>query len=1100
MRISDYELLDYSYGNGYSDDPYEFYNLYIRGNASISWTVEGKGKFGLNLTDIYQRVYEEDAAYHALSVFVNDELIVSDPSFLKETEDFGLTIDLEEDISEITLQFNSNLNKEGNLTYVRKLTSFLLEDKPTPIVATTTPEPESSELTPVEEIRANGIKIADIDIESACGPYRLDVVPAANFLNIIDGELWYSGDRHSEREYRISVRAINPNNEVIGGKFFIFTITDCDSAGACVIEEDPDTGGGRPTRPGGPGSNPGGGNGDGNDPDVDPELPVPNGGNAIFNSCGPKEDDESGDIYSNFTLLWNSPSSDELLYDFQLSRGNTFNLIDKQFRAMIDTELNVLVEDNTTLFFRVRARTTDSSRVSDWSEAFLFNTNPPDNADCGTEQSEPEDPETAPVICRDGVPVDGPEEPPVDPEPNPNPSPTPTDPTTPGGPGQCFGNGCGDGDGPSQPGGPNNPNPPGRFPNNPLDPGGCIGPGCSPGSGPGSPPGTGGGGGGSGPGGPDGPGNPPIVPQPQIPKCEDGYDHQSNMIIENLGNAGITAKIEYSDQSSFCKRYLREINRKAGDPIDGVDEAGVMIGTGDTATINLKAVCPECVRPCVTSNPAGELFTWEIATTATDPVSGQSVNYLYKSTRETTWLVCDCNNQNLVETQNSLGILKPEQVQNGGVTETITYSDFDPTSSYAAAIGSNAPSNYQCVKITHRRTEGNGIEQERSKVSCYICDNKEWVDVTNEVLECQVALTRRYVQPNRPASETPKLVSFQNHWEMTDLTYEWGKRGWPNTDVVAWDIAAQPFQSIGGWDFQGSFCVTCCTEETLTGTDFLGTGYPISGDTGGSSPNADYPFNNIKCTSGGRQDPNLGGRAAFSRFARADLSKQRQEYSTYIAPCFSIFTLASSAEDRFTNVLNPQGTIATQNGFSQIYTLAEVAAMGGSSCNTVTSIGQDPPAQRLKCTKISIGSDYSYSYGYVSERAGCNIVTINQNYQHQLYIFTAFATTPSATNILLRQAVDDDCRTINASNTGQIVWNGRFGGGEVGEVVIDFNSGYEDGVLGYWSESSSSGPNGGWRADDDGTDGILLHPDRFKITQINVPYLAGPGGTGNPLP
>ena len=416
MRISSYELLDFSYGNGYIDDPYEFFNLYVRGNASISWTVEGKGKFGLNLTDIYQRVYEEDTAYHALSVFVNDELIVSDPSFVKETEDFGLTIDLEEDISEITLQFNSNMNKEGNLTYVRKLSSFLLENKPTPIVTTTTRTRSSD--SPVEEIRANGIKIADVDIESACGAYRLEVTPAANFFNLINGELWYSGPQYREAEYRVCVRALSPNNEVIGGKCFVFTLADCDSAGACIIEEDPDTGGGTPTRPGGPGGNPGSGNG--NDPDVDPELPVPDGGNAIFNSCGPKEDDESGDIYSNFTLLWSSPSSDALLYDFQLSRGNTFNLIDKQFRAIIDTELNVLVEASATLFFRVRARTTDSSRVSDWSEAFLFNTNPPDNADCGTEQSEPEDPETAPVICRDGVPVDGPEEPPVDPEPNPN--------------------------------------------------------------------------------------------------------------------------------------------------------------------------------------------------------------------------------------------------------------------------------------------------------------------------------------------------------------------------------------------------------------------------------------------------------------------------------------------------------------------------------------------------------------------------------------------------------------------------------------------------------------------------------------------------------
>ena len=114
MRISEYSLLDSSYGNGYIDDPYEFYSLYVRGGAAVSWTVEGKGRFSLNLTDMYQRVYEEDAAYHAVSIFVNGELIQADNSFLEETQDYGVTIELTEDVSEVKLQFSSNLNKTGN--------------------------------------------------------------------------------------------------------------------------------------------------------------------------------------------------------------------------------------------------------------------------------------------------------------------------------------------------------------------------------------------------------------------------------------------------------------------------------------------------------------------------------------------------------------------------------------------------------------------------------------------------------------------------------------------------------------------------------------------------------------------------------------------------------------------------------------------------------------------------------------------------------------------------------------------------------------------------------------------------------------------------
>ena len=160
-------------------------------------------------------------------------------------------------------------------------------------------------------------------------------------------------------------------------------------------------------------------------------------------------------------------------------------------------------------------------------------------------------------------------------------------------------------------------------------------------------------------------------------------------------------------------------------------------------------------------------------------------------------------------------------------------------------------------------------------------------------------------------------------------------------------------------------------------------------------------------------------------------------------------------------------------------------------------IGQSPPAQRIKCTKVTLGLDYSYTYGYVSEQGGCNIVLRNQNYQRQLYSLGA-TTQPSTASIVIRQAVDDDCRTLQ--NAGQMVWGGRFGDGDVGEVVIDFDSGYTNGVLGYWAESSNAGPNGGWQEDDDGNDGNPLHPDRFKITKINVPFLTGPGGTGNPLP
>ncbi len=868
MRISEYELIESSYGSGYIDDPYEFFNLYVRGDTSISWTVVGSGKFAVNLSDMYQRVYDKDVAYHVISIYVNGVLTKVDNSMLTETKDFGLIMDLTEDVSEIALVFNSNLNRTENLTYIKKLSSFLLEKKPNGAIATTTIEP-SRVLTDNEEIKANGVRIASVDFGSVCGAYRVEITPNTGEFHLIDGEIWFTGERSTEREYRIFVNALDMNDVIISSKSLSLTLADCNSSSACVIGE-----GNAPTTP---------------DGSVDETLAIPSNTSVVIDGCGPKESEADSDnpvIWSLFTISWSQ--NGEELFDVLVSRSSAFNLVDVEYYSISQNNVELLLLSNTRYFFKVRSRSQESSSVSEWSDVLIFETET--STDCNTPLPPPEVPESVPVICRDRVPPAGPEETPnptppttppevpevpelPEPEPEPEPNPKPENPTPPTGPDECFGSGCGD----NSPDNPDNPtpNPPASTSPNPNSPGGCIGPGCSPGSEP-QPPGTGEGeGGGSGgenpgPGGEDGPStNPPQVPLPSAPTCN-GVIVQTifrGWILNGSPTSPCEVEIKWSDRGEDCDTYLARIGVASGGlvlPPFGLSEFST---EGNPTVQDLKFTCPNCVEVCVKGNAVQ--ISWELVSQAFDS-EGNPDGEPYVSASATQMALDTCNCEDATDI--SPWLTNPDPIERDGITYTYSQQVTNiglETANYA--LHKALPPNVFAVTTTlkaqgDQSSQATDSQHVKRKMVVVKCEDEVWQDVTEEYIGCEVVFHSSFVGD---LNVDNKFATYKDSWLMSSATHEYcqdSRANWPLMgclDILEFSNS-KPFGS-NNWDLESPLCVTCCEQGTSSSWQDqqpmeMSSTQNVTHGNRLASTRGDY--NNVNCLDGQIKDPNLNGRTA----------------------------------------------------------------------------------------------------------------------------------------------------------------------------------------------------------------------------------------------
>jgi hypothetical protein len=868
MKISRYDLLEYSSGRGYIDNPYEFFNLYVRGDASVAWIIEGTGIFSLNLSDMYQRVYAENTSYHMLSVYVNGTLVKVDNSALTETSDFGLSIELTDQTSYVELVFSSPANSEDNLTFVKKLTSFISEEQPR------TTEAPREEVTPVnmsehDLIKANGIKIANVDLGSSCGAYRIQVLPQTGEFHYIDEELWFNGDMRDERDYLVSVRAIRMDGSVITSKDINFTIADCDSSANCELIEIEDGAGRVPSTPGGQN-----GNGSGDAP-VNTQINPPDNLRDTFVDCGSRVDDPEV-ISSTLILEWDKPDG-SLLTDFQLSRGNTFNLVSLEYTALFNDTIELLLDEGLTFFFRVRARMSDSSAVSEWSEPLLFNSN--GQSQCDTPQSGPAEPETANVICRTGLnPGNGNNEEGGNGETGGggdsgggDNTPTPADPTPPSGPDGCFGSGCGDGDSENP-----SPNTPGSYPTNPNSPGGCIGPGCSPGSEP-QPPGTGGGGGGGGgdagggnPGGETGPEtNPPTLPIPSVPTCN-GVILQTvfrGWILKGSPTSPCEVEIKWSDRGEGCDAYFTRIGVESGGlvlPPFGLSESS----TEDNPTVqDLNFTCPDCVQVCVKGDAVQ--ISWELVSQAFD-YEGNPDGEPYVSASATQMALDTCNCEDATDISSWLA--NPDPIETGGITYTYSQEAISITPlNGSVALHKPFPSNVFAVTST-LKAEGDQTDQStnsqhvKRKMVVVKCEDEVWQNVTEEYIGCEVVFHGSFVGD---LNDNSKFATYKDSWLMSTLTHEYCQdttANWPLMGCL--DIAefsnSKPFGS-DNWDLESPLCVTCCEQGSSSSwqdqqpMEMSSTNNVVHGNRLASTVGE---YNNVNCLGGQIKDPNLNGHTA----------------------------------------------------------------------------------------------------------------------------------------------------------------------------------------------------------------------------------------------
>jgi hypothetical protein len=381
----------------------------------------------------------------------------------------------------------------------------------------------------------------------------------------------------------------------------------------------------------------------------------------------------------------------------------------------------------------------------------------------------------------------------------------------------------------------------------------------------------------------------------------------------------VTVLVRWDARSSGCDDYLESIGVE---DFGKIEEIGV--GAGETVNIDLKFACPECVELCVTGDDIP--FKYEIWTATFNDQRQLENPTIVKETMEISKPTCGCDGV-------SVSDIFPEESNNvGGVISSLSIAIIpvgEGSSNFA--LHREPTANEGCFQFTEEQSEGtNG--QRRSKLVCYGCDGRSFIDVTSSIIACEIAFFERYKDAN-----TNKLVSFQNHWEMTKFTNQWAKKGWPDTTIDPWIIEGKPVQS--GWSNDNDICITCCeVTSTPNGNPALSTA--VVGDSGSISiQDPRYPYNNLACLAGSVVDPNFSGHTGASG--------PDSDNKTAISPCrgpAAIATISDGLGSVASNLMTSQIFLGFASLTRQQVDDIELAR---STCNNINCIA-------------ATSSDYSY--------------------------------------------------------------------------------------------------------------------------------------------
>jgi hypothetical protein len=813
-------------------------------------------------------------------------------------------------------------------------------------------------------------------------------------------------------------------------------VQDCHSSKEC--EETVEEGGGE----GGGGGIGGGIGGQLPEKETDSTLATPTDLSVAIGPCGTLNA-QSSDNFVTINFSWTGDADG---FDFQVSRGNTFNIIELQHVGMVGNSVKGNLPINSLFFFRVRSKHATSDGYGEWSSVLMFRTDVFID-DCSGVLPPIETPEYLEVICPEGVPPSGPPEPPTEvpnpetPEPE-NPDPDPAPPTPPGGPDPCEGDGCGDG-GPN--GGPNSPNPL-PPPDVPLGPD-CIGPGCDGDDGPGGGDGPSGPGGPGGPGGedPDSPEVPPTVPPPQIPRCLDEEVHNSFVIIENLGTEDIGVIIRWDARESGCGEYLDSIGEE---DYGKVVNAATMAG-GETKRIELGLACPECLEICVTGNSVP--YRYIIWTSVINDNGEIEVPVKSGQTEQVSKPICGCDGYSILDvvytrTKNSGGVTSSY----GAAATPINNSDI------TIALRRELEPSEGCFQFTELQSE-NGNEQVRTKLACYDCDGRSFIEITSSILLCEVGFFERYKD-----DLTSRIVSFQNHWDMSSRTHEYSKKTWPDTSIDEWQINANPV--LTGWSKDTDTCITCCElESTITGKPHIGGA--VNGYTGVSVASELYPYNNSSCIGNSVKDPNFNG-------STGGFGPDPYE-STAVGACRPPLA-TTTIVDNLNSVASTLSSSDSQLGFAQVTAqdvqdiIDALAVCNGTDCNSPLS------------------NDFTYLINYTNVTFACQTGTGDPAPELLQYKLLGAGVN-----------VEIEARQVGGGGCGQGLDRyyscGLQDVGAYPGVTVSQGGGDTD----VWDENSFF-----WTRDTIAADGRRVGAVRYEVTNVQVPFQSGGGSnfSMNPLP
>jgi len=357
-----------------------------------------------------------------------------------------------------------------------------------------------------------------------------------------------------------------------------------------------------------------------------------------------------------------------------------------------------------------------------------------------------------------------------------------------------------------------------------------------------------------------------------------------------------------------------------------------------------------------------------------------------------------------------------------------------------------------------------GTSQIRNKFMCFACDGEDWIDITNDIVDCEMGFFRRY------ESNNSGFVSYQNHWDMSNSTHSYSNNGWPDTNFQPdWGPAeGSPFMATDGWDLTYDLCVTCCEIQPpddpanpWLNNKVLGA---VAGNTGSNASNVSRPFNNKSCLPDQIQDPNLGGHTG-------SINDGDRSIETFIEPCSDSLPSSVTIGDTF-GAANGMYWEIRQHGFAQI-TQAEIDNIDGGqpACNNSLDDGD--------CTRPA-RDDYSYLLTINMISLACSsggLYKIDISPSWGGFIPMNWDIENRQTNASCSVNLGNSYTAMQDAYTYYVgIWETPQG--ETGSP--------------YWQIS------GTWDSDDDGSDNRPVLESRYSGTTVVEPYIEGLGS--NPLP